>query len=155
MRVPPETQTEDGFVAVDWTVEDYGLVRGMRYHDGRLAGVEIGDGRVRVVVHPVGGGVTTFEFGGEVAFGSTGLASDDIVLDVWAFRLNSGAEPPIALKGAVGAFYGDALYDEDVGAAVQRICAENAGRLLVSFSCACTSEFSILADDMRVAKAGY
>jgi hypothetical protein len=148
---PPENAT----VAVEWIADSRGLVSGMRYHDGTLASLEIKKARVRVSVHPVGGGVTVFDLLGNIEFGSIGLTSGDIVVDVWAFRLGADLEPMPALAGSVMALQGNNLYDSEVEAAVQHISAQNAGRLLVSFTCARSSEFSVLADEMRVTKAGY
>jgi|GEM_PF-3345408 len=99
--------------------------------------------------------MTVFDLLGNVEFGSIGLTSGDIVVDVWAFRLGADLEPMPALLGSVVALHGDTLYDSDVEAAVQRVSTQNVGRLLVSFTCARSSEFSILADEMRVTKAGY
>lgn len=142
-------------VAVEWIADGRGLVSGMRYHDGALASLEINEARVRVSVHPVGGGVTVFELFGNIQFGSIGLMSGDIVVDVWAFRLGATHELMPALVGSVVALHGDTLHESDVEAAVQRVSTQNVGRLLVSFTCACSSEFSILANEMRVTKAGY
>lgn len=154
LRVSTASPESDA-VAVDWVADGRGLVSGMRYHDGAIESLEINEARVRVSVRPVGGGVTVFDLLGNIEFGSIGLTSGDIVVDVWAFRLGANLEPLPALVGSVVALHGDALYDSDVEAAVQRISAQNAGRLLVSFTCARSSEFSILADEMRITKAGY
>ena len=99
--------------------------------------------------------MTVFELFGNIEFGSIGLMSGDIVVDVWAFRLAAAHELMPALVGAVVALHGDTLHESDVEAAVQRVSIQNVGRLLVSFTCACSSEFGILANEMRVTKAGY
>ena len=140
--------------AVDWSLDEYGFVQGVRYHDGRLASWQFQRDEASFVIDTIGGGGTRFGFSGKVEFGSVGFVSDATISNVWARRLDRCDDLSNDLQEAIHVFLGG-MYAPDDLVMSDRLVLREEGRLLVHFTCSYGGPFSVLADEMKTMKAGY
>jgi hypothetical protein len=145
---------EAGAIAVDWTLNESGFIRGVRYHDGRLAKLDFSTNDALVVIDAVGGGGTTFQFSGSVEFGSIGMVSSAIISDVIAVRIDRHTDLTTGVQEAIHVLLGGMYPLTDLTMA-DRLLLREEGRLLVSFNCSYGGPFSFLADHMATTREGY
>ena len=145
--------TERSEVEVEWTIVDGGIIRGPRYHDGKLSSVHIGKQHVEVVIGTVGGGETCFRFPG-AELGSIGLVSDAIISDVFAFPIHRSDNPDAAMSEAIHVLNGGMIPLGDI-ITESRFMLRHHESLLVLFTCAYGGPFCILGHQMTVTRRGY
>ena len=145
---------EAGQIAADWTSDEIGFVRGVRYHDASLASLSLGADEAVVVLDAAGGGSTAFRLSGSVEFGSIGLVASAIISDVIALRIDRHTDLTPLVQEAIHVLFGG-MYAEGDLVMADRLLMREEGRLLVGFSCSYGGPFSFLADQMTTTREGY
>jgi hypothetical protein len=145
--------SEQSELEIEWTTDDSAMVRGPRYHDGRLVSIHIDRQQVEVVIDAVGGGQTRFRFLG-AEFGSIGLVSHAIVSDVFAFPIHKSDDPDPAMSEAIHVLNGGMIPMGDIIMESGFMLRQHES-LLVFFTCSYGGPFSILCHRMIVTRRGY
>ena len=143
----------ESLITAQWTTDENGYLRGVRYHDGALEALSYDGNRLAIdIVHVGGVGRTRLEFAGKVQFGAIGFVSSGIVADVLIWQdLSAAAAWRPEVLSALRVLYGGMYRDPDLSGVFLRQCRMPGVLAFVDFSYG--GPISVFSDSIMISSA--